>query len=67
MIMKKELGASEIAIDKASVFLPILELLYSYTYYDEPEYNKILFMFEKILLDMDIVPSHNNMDWISRD
>ena len=41
----------EIAIGKSREFCPILELLYKYNYHDEPEYNKIVFMFTKILLD----------------
>ena len=49
--MKTTLEPHEITAGKASIFCPILELLYTYKYYDEPDYNKIHFMFEKILLD----------------
>lgn len=64
MSMKLNMEPSEITKGIAAPFCPILELLYSYSYYDEPEYRKIGFMFEKILLDKDIVPSNQNMDWI---
>lgn len=56
--MKLNMEPSEITKGIAAPFCPILELLYSYSYYDEPEYRKIGFMFEKILLDKDIVPSN---------
>ena len=46
------------------MFSEILEILYNYEFETEPEYNKIIFLFEKILLDMNIVPSSNNFDWI---
>jgi len=49
--MKKKLEPYEITLSKAKELCPILELLYDYEYYDEPDYNKIIFMFEKILLD----------------
>lgn len=65
--LKKNLTAAELTVCKAEAFRPILELLYSYEYCDEPEYNKIIFMFEKILLDQNITPSHLNFDWIKPD
>ena len=49
--MKKNLWAEQVATNKAKIFCPILEILYAYEYEDEPEYNKIVFMFEKLLLD----------------
>ena len=61
--MKLQMQYNQVASYKASVFGPILKLLYSYKHYDEPEYNKIVFMFEKILLDMNIVPKLTNLDW----
>ena len=56
-----------VATRRAAVFTEILSLLYTYTYYDEPEYNKIIFLYEKILLDLNVTPSLKNMDWIKRD
>ena len=46
------------------VFIDILELLYTYEFETEPDYNKIIFMFEKIALDMNIVPNNKNLDWM---
>ncbi len=65
--MKKIMEPKHITVGKASILTPILELLYSYKYFDEPNYDKIVFMYEKILLEMDVVPSVNNMDWINRE
>lgn len=61
--MKKCLTVDKVTDKRAKVFLPILNLLYSYSYYEEPDYNKIQFMFEKILLDSNITPSFTNYDW----
>ena len=46
------------------VFTDILELLYTYKFETVPDYNKIIFMFEKIALDMNIVPNNKNLDWM---
>ena len=43
--MKRRLTPEKITKDGAEVFCPILELLYSYGFDEEPEYNKIKFMF----------------------
>ena len=64
--MKLQMQYNQVASYKASAFGPILKLLYSYKHYDEPEYNKIVFLFEKILLDMNIVPKLTNLDWNKR-
>ena len=62
--MKKKLPANSICKDQALVFVEILELVYSYSQETQPDYNKIIFMFEKIVLDMNIVPCSKNFDWI---
>ena len=38
----------EICYDNAKDFIHILEEIYSYSWDTEPDYNKIVFMFEKI-------------------
>lgn len=53
-----------ICFEKAKVFEPILQILYNYDWATDPEYGKIIFMFEKIVLDMNIVPTNNNLDWL---
>ena len=53
-----------ICTDEAKVFTEILQVLYSYEWHTEPDYNKIIFMFEKIVLDMNIAPNNKNFDWI---
>ena len=63
MVYKKNLLPCFVANKKASVFSEILSLLYTYSYDDKPEYNRIIFMYEKILLDMNITPSLTNLDW----
>ena len=63
--MKQTFGSGEIAYGRAKPFQIILELLYMYKYEDEPDYNMIKFMFEKIILAQNIVPSIENLDWIS--
>lgn len=67
MAIKLTLEPSYVATKNAAVFTEVLSLLYTYSYYDRPEYNRIVFLFEKILLDLNIVPSLSNMDWIKRD
>ena len=37
--------------------------MYDYEYDSVPDYNKIKFMFEKVALDLDTVPSNKNLDW----
>jgi len=57
MAIKQALEPKYVATRRAAVFAEILSLLYTYSYYDEPEYNKIIFLYEKILLDINITPS----------
>ena len=64
ILIKNLVSPDEICDSEAKVFKDILEMLYSYTWESEPDYNKIIFMFEKIVLDMNIVHSSNNFDWI---
>lgn len=49
--------------DKGIQLLPIVEYIYSLGYNSEPDYNKIAFMFKKILLEQDMVPSVKLFDW----
>ena len=65
--MKRNLFAEQVATNKAEIFFPILKILYSYEYEDEPEYNKIVFMFEKMLLDLNITPSQTNLEWVKEE
>ena len=55
--MKNDMTSYEIASGASSEFGPILEHIYTYGYETEPDYNKVKFMFEKILLDQNKVPS----------
>ena len=50
--IKRTAPADLICIGKAKVFQTIIETLYSYQWGTVPEYNKLIFMFEKIVLDM---------------
>jgi len=64
--LKLSLLANDVLFGDAKVFVPILEMLYSLQYSAEPDYQYIIFLFEKILLDRDIIPSWKNFDWKSR-
>jgi hypothetical protein len=54
----------EICTGDAIIFKDILEQIYEMKYEEEPDYARILFHFEKILLDDDIVSHSRNYDWI---
>ena len=64
ILLKQRLTPEKLTEDKASIFCPILEMLYNYTYDETPDYNQIKFMFQKILLDQNIIPGSHNFDWI---
>ena len=64
--MKNDMTSYEIASGAASEFGPILEHIYTYGYETEPDYNKVKFMFEKILLDQNKVPSRQNFEWVKK-
>jgi hypothetical protein len=64
ILIKQTSNADLICCEQAKAFRPILETLYDYQWASVPDYNKIIFMFEKIALNMDIVPSNNNLDWL---
>eukprot|EP00349_Pseudokeronopsis_sp_Brazil_P000788 CAMPEP_0202959948 /NCGR_PEP_ID=MMETSP1396-20130829/4146_1 /ASSEMBLY_ACC=CAM_ASM_000872 /TAXON_ID= /ORGANISM="Pseudokeronopsis sp., Strain Brazil" /LENGTH=84 /DNA_ID=CAMNT_0049678865 /DNA_START=615 /DNA_END=869 /DNA_ORIENTATION=+ len=49
--LKIKLKPSQICIDNASILTEILEYAYSLKFDEEPNYNKVIHMFTKLLLD----------------
>ena len=48
--------------EKTRFLQPLLEYAYSLDYEEEPDYERIIFMFKKIVLDMNEVPM-KVFDW----
>jgi len=55
---------NEVCIGEAKVLVDLLQSFYNMKYKDEPDYQYIIYTFEKILLELDVAPSPNNYDWI---
>ena len=51
-------------LGEAKVLVEILEEFYQMKYKEEPDYQYIIYLFEKILLNLDLAPSPHNFDWI---
>ena len=49
---------------QAKFLTPILELVESYAYDQEPDYDVIICMFVDSLLELDIPPQTKNYDWV---
>ena len=61
---KSELPADEFCQGKGAKFAPILELIRQIHDNEEPNYEKIQFMFKTILLEQDMVPNCCHFDWV---
>jgi hypothetical protein len=48
----------------APEFEPIFSYIDSLKYDENPNYNKLVFMYEKILLNKYAVPSPNKLEWV---
>ena len=48
---------------RTSILSPLLEEAYSYTFQEKPNYNKLIFMIEKIILGYGFIPD-NKFFWL---
>jgi serine/threonine protein kinase len=62
--LKLKTIAKEVCTGEAKLLAEILEEFYQMKYKDEPDYQYIIYLFEKILLNIDLAPSPLNFDWI---
>lgn len=69
---KKVINTKEITTPKyvckneAKCFIDIYQCINNLTYTEDPDYNKLRFMFQKIILDAGEIPSPRNLDWIKK-
>ena len=53
-----------ICSNDAKPFKSLYKYIYRLQYDEEPNYNKIRFLFQKIIMKTDKAPSQKNLDWI---
>ena len=54
---------SSVTVSRAYHILPFVKEVMKYGYKDQPDYNKLQFLLQRSLLDINIAPS-NNFDWM---
>ena len=63
---KQDKYADMLFSNASKELLPIAKYVHSLGYDSEPDYNKLGFMFKKILLDKDLVPEKRHFDWCDK-